>query len=911
MTEPASGIPSAPREGEAAVWVLRGKLQPPPQRVRAAVRTRLLARLDRALELPLTVIVSPPGFGKTTLLSQWHHALIERGDVRVAWLSLDEDDGEVSRFVAYLALALARAGVELGALTQAIGSQLHDIDARAAIGALVATIATLTGRLVLVLDDYDRVRGRGVDEVVQHLIRHGGEHLHVVLSSRTWPSLPLAELTARGLVERIEAQDLSLSVEEAQAVVGAAVPAEAARRLYDRTEGWAVALQLAGLWLSVTGTGDLERFSGRSVEIAAYLTEQVLEGLAPELREFLLETAILDRFDVRLANAVRRRQDSGELLARLSGFEGLLVPLDDEREWYRYHHLFAEFLRQQLRHRHPDRDLELNRRAAEWLSVHGDLLEAVKHAVRGDAPEFATGLVAAAGGWELVLQRGFGYVRPLLRHFDPKFIRDTPVLNITQAYLSIRLGEMAQARAMLEWFRRLPESLRLAHERDYVVISALLRDYRDEFGDAPGIEATIAQARARVPEDFLGRATLYCVAAVGELGLGDFAAARDCATRALEDMRRADSPIGMTYALLHLGQSYYYQGLLAQAEATYREALTIAEAYFGIDSALKAAGNCLLAQLVCQRGQFEQARLLLEAGIPYIESHDGWLDVFAAAYETAVSVARAAGEQPSAYAWLAHVERIAAERELQRLDELVAAWRLELLLDRPEMAAEAELQARLDAAEAAFELARRTPGCWRQMQAFGLVLARRHQLAGRSAAAVGLLRVLEQACAQDGRALDLARVRARLALALQARGELAAALASLGHALDYVAATQAVLTVLDAGPAMKSLLRLALQQDPDAAAGSARCALIQQLLSHADAAGDELLSGREIEVLRELCRGRSNKQIARLLNLSENTVKFHLKSVFRKLGVESRGAAVAVAAQKGLYASGAAPDTDV
>ncbi len=892
--------------GIAAAWVLAGKLEPQQQRVTAAPREALLARLDCALRLPLTVVISPPGFGKTTLLSQWHGSLRKRDDIAVAWLSLEEEDGEVSRFVVYLALAIARAGVDLGPLAQTTRSQLHDIDARGAIAALLAVIRALPRRLVIVLDDYDRTRSQTVDDVVGRLIRHGGAQLHVVISSRSVPRLPLSDLTVRGLVERIEASDLALSMEEARMVLGSGISSEAVRQLHGRTEGWAVALQLAGLWLSAGSqrTGSIAQFSGRSTEMAAYLAEQVVQQLEPSLRDFLLETSVLDRFDVRLANAVRQRSDSGARFSRLIRFEGLLVPLDAEHEWYRYHHLFADFLRQQLRHGHPELEALLHRRAAEWLSVNGDLLEAVKHAVRAGDPALATRFVADAGGWELILRHGLGYVRPLLRHFDPKVVRETPVLNITQAYLHIKLGEMSEATQLLEYFRAMPGGVRAPHERDCTIIVALLRAYLDEVcSERASVVSIAAQAEVCAADDFLGRGTLYCVCAEGELGIGDFAAAESYASESLDDMRKAGSPVGMAYALFHLGQSYYYRGLLGQAEATYREALTIAAHYFGIDNALKACGECLLAQLLCQRGQMEEARSYLKTCIEFIETHDGWLDIFAAAYEAALTVARADTQSPAeSLALLDHIEKVAQDRRLRRLSELVRAWRIEVLLDAPgslsvdPLIADAEGESYL-----ANTLGR--PHCWRQEMALGMAMARWHRQAGRSGVAVKLLRTLETACTAGKRMLDLARVHAHLALVLQSRGEIDAALPMLGRALDYVAMEQSCRVILELGMPVKTLLRLSLQQDPMAIAGSSRCLQIQRLLEAArldEEAGSDLLSGREVEVLRELCRGSSNKQIGRLLNLSENTVKFHLKNVFRKLGVKSRGAAVVTAMQRGL-----------
>jgi LuxR family maltose regulon positive regulatory protein len=898
----------------AKSWVLAGKLGPPRQRLNTAPRGRLLERLDRALALPLTVLISPAGFGKSTLLSQWYQHLVERGEVHVAWVSLEEDDGEISRFVAYLTLAISRAGIDVGPLLQTVQTQLHDIDARAAIAALVEYVRAAGCGLVIVLDDYDRVRSEAVDGLVLDLVQHGDPRLHVLLSGREAPRLPLAQLGSRGLVERIGAAEMALSLDEAETMlVGGRLSRDAVGRLHGYTEGWAVALQLAALWLAaqpgeLSGEELLDRFSGRSAEMAAYLTEQVVESLDDQARGFILQTSVLERFNVALANAVRQQGDSGAHLQRLGSFQGLLIPLDNEQEWFRYHHLFAQYLQTQLQRQYPYEVDGLHRRAALWQFEHGDLIEAVKHAIRADDIALATGFVERADGWELILWRGLGYVRPLLRHFDRQTIRDTPVLNVTQAYLHVKLGQFGQAEELLERYRDLPEGPFQSNWPGYIAVVSLLYNYRDLIWSDRGRTRLVASYLDKVGERGLVRPTLHCVCASGDLCSGDFTSAERHAIDAARQMQQAGNIIGVAYALFHQGLACFYTGRLDEAEALYVRALVIAEQHFGIDSALKACAECLLAQLLCYRGQWQQAAELLERGVPFIETHDGWLDVLAAAYEARLIVAARSGAGlRERLSLLDHCENFAVQRRLNRLQQLAVGWRLQVLLDAQAGTA-ADLMVADTGCEADMTHFLADDRHWRQQMALGAALTAWHQRRGRAGAALELLEAMEQGCERTGRRLHLAQVRAQRALVQQQRGELEAAFGPLGQALEYVAREQAWHALLVLGRPLRTLLHLAQQRDPHAVSGTTRGNSIHQLLQRlgadhggeAEAAADGALNTREREILSELCRGHSNKEIGRLLNLSENTVKFHLKRLFRKLNVETRGEAVAVAIKQGV-----------
>ncbi len=892
-------------EEPASDWLLDSKLECPPQRSGTVPRNALFNRLDHAaLLLPVGVLLAPPGYGKTTTLAQWQCRLRERNDLTCAWLSLDEGDRDPARLAAYLGLVLVRTGAEPVPALQALMQRWRPVEPQAAATALLHTLRQLPRRLVLVLDDYDHAASSGNDELLLRLIENAGDRLHLMLATRHAGSLPLARLAAHGRLERFGADDLAFDDAEAAALLGPGTPPKLAFELRQRTEGWAVALHLAALWAAgdARKQGEIARFSGRSANLAAYLAEQVVGRLAPPLRDFLMRTAVLEHFNATLANHVRESRDSASLLSQLTHFHGLLVPLDGEYEWFRYHPLFAEYLRQQLECAHPDTAKPLRLRAAAWFASHDCVAEAVRHALHAGEPAHAAGYIAEAGTWQLVQRHGTDFTAALLGGFDKAWIGRSAALNLTQSYLHLRLGEFGHAESLLAQFRDLPAAQRAPFERDYTVIVAWLRTLFDQTCGNPNAAMQLArQAKALDEDDLLGRGTLLGLAASAALARGEFALA-DAQSREAQGLaQQAGSVRASNYAAIQLGQSLFQRGRLDEAEAVYAHAVARAATPEAAE-ALAHASRCMLARLQCEYGRYDDAADLLDGMLDAIERRDGWFDVFVAGYETALALTRISDHGGrAAAALLERIESFAQRRRLPRLLDLASAWRLDLSLDHADPGVVTRLVAD-SGAEAAFANALKRPQHWRHGMALGFALARWQLLCGHASTALATLRALESDCGARDDQSNLARVQVRIALVQQQRGEVEAALLPLRQALDYIARTRAWQAVVELGLPAKAMLRLARQHDPELGSGTTRALTVQALLDKlCPAEGDgDAFSTREREVLAQLARGQSNKQIARQLHLSENTIKFHLKNLYRKLAAEDRASALATAGRRGL-----------
>lgn len=865
-------------------WMWVGKLAPPQAQLEAVPRDDLLSALQRHQHKPLTLIVSAPGFGKTTLLAQWRTRLLQQhADSPIAWLSLDEADAEANRFLAYLIWALDAAGLDVGGLASLAQSQSLDVRPQRTVTALLQVLASDGRRVTLIMDDYHRAANSTVDEVVLTLLERGSQWLHLVVASRTRPSWPVARLKSQGLVHELGASDLTLSRTEAAQIFGVGLGEQALASLHEKTEGWAVAVQLAHHWLAGANGSlfGLQSFSGRVADVAEYLTEQIFENLPEECRAFLLETSLLERFNAELADVVRGRDDSAELLAQLSAFEALLVPLDSSRSWFRYHLLLADFLRPRLE---AVRAQRIHRAAAQWLAVQTDWVLAVAHALRAKDIELAVNLVVRAGGWELVLRKGISYAQSLLQQFDEQVRSSEPDLLLMQAYLHAKLGNRALS----------TELLRLAQvavqgderlERDFAVIQALTHAYFDQFfGEHDWLGGTGWTGSA------LALATLQCVGAMSFLEHANLPEAIRVARAARLQMRLVASPLGENYCLIHEAQALALSGAVAAAGQLVDEALSMAQENFGSESSLKAVVGCFKAQHLYWQGAWAEAQPWIHEGWDSLEHTDGWLDVFAATAEVSWRTAlRSLGVQP-ALAELDKFARIAAERQLDRLARLVHAWRIDLLAQSGLVS-----QARQEMQLQGFEGMAADDLDWRNREAVGLALARLQLASGASAAALARLARDIDTLQQKGLLLPVWRLRIMAMLArYKARGEVE--VEDVNDTLLPIVQQGLVGLLLEAGPAILPMLDVV----PDAFAGmSTVITRLRGWRAH-PVRPRAHLSAKEMQLLALLAGGQSNKSIALALDISENTVKFHLKQIFRKLEVENRSAAISAALRQGL-----------
>ncbi len=891
----------------ATVPVLATKFFAPVWRGSQVSRPRLVERLDGRSKLVL--LSAPAGFGKTTLLAEWLTAT----DRPVAWLSLDNDDNNPATFWTYVFRALHLRYPEVGGSAAAI---LEAAQLPPPIENLLVTVlnevAALPGEVVLALDDYHVISSQPVHDGMAFLVEHAPPNLRLVIASRSDPTLPLSRLRATGAITEVRAADLRFSPLEAtaflRATMGLDLAPEAVAALESRTEGWIAALQLAAL--SMQGRDDvagfIAAFTGNNRYIVDYLVEQVLRRQPEDIRSFLVHTSILDRLRAPLCDAVTGRADAKAILETLERANLFLVPLDDRRQWYRYHHLFADVLRLHLEDETPELVSKLHLRASDWFEADGQRAEAIRSALAGGHFRQAAQLVSI----EADATARHHQPRKLvdwLRRLPEDVIRSMPILSVYYGLALQAMGDLEESAARLNDAEKALDAGALAGE------SAALESLRARISLGRGylsmaandVTATVEHATRAlgllVESEYHWRGTGAALLSLARWAQGDLLSAVPTHAVGVESFERAgDSVLAVTSAFAH-ADLLKARGLLTDARRRYERSLHLAMAQDG--PAVLAAANlhfglcdlfCEFNDLTTAVEHLHQAEALnIPAGPPRTE------------YRYRVAQARVfqvKGDLAAALAMLDEAEALYLRGSIPNVRP-VAAWRARLLiaagrLDEAVRWVEGEGLAPDD------ELAYTRE--YHHITLARVLLARYVAEHDTSALAKAehLLQRLQEAAEAGGRGGAVIETLVLRALADQALGDIGGALTHLADAFRLAAPEGYVRMFLDEGAPMHNLLRHAVGQGiggdyarrllGEFGDGGPRATAPSQL---GVPALPESLTSRELEVLRLVAVGMQNQAIADHLVISLPTVKRHIANVYGKLDVGTRTAAVARATE--------------
>ena len=863
--------------------ILQTKLQAPPLRPSLVRRPGLTARLDSGLDGRLTLVCAPAGYGKTTLVAEW----LVAGEHRVAWLSLDENDNDPRRFLGYLLAALRQVQAEFGQAAKGMLQSPQPPPDEVVLTALVNELAAVPRRTILVLDDFHVIHTPSINQQLSFLLDHQPPQMHLVVITREDPfGLPLSRLRARGQMVEIRQEDLRFSLGECADFLNQVMalnlsPPDIAA-LERRTEGWIAGLQLAAV--SMQGRDDLpgfiRAFTGSSHFVLDYLIEEVFERQPAEVQDFLLKTSILDRLSAALCDAVTEQKDSHKLLRTLDRSNLFVVPLDQSHTWYRYHHLFAELLRLRLRSSQGHSEGDLHRLASQWLASEGFLPEAIHHALSASEWQRAAELIGESS--VMMLRRGeLMTLLNWLKALPEEAVSDRPQLCRDYGWALTLTGQLVAADAYLQR----AEGAALGDDALLgTILVARAYNLRARGDNRQAIECARRAQSILSQTDTLSRGLVALTLGLAYWTDGDFQESE----RAFLDVDQAAQQSGNHYArmtaLTYLGMIQAVYGRLHRAAELCRQVIQL-----GGQSPPVAPAHIELGALLYEWNDLESAAEHVQIGIEHCQ-RTGNPGILSDGYRTLAVVQQGRGDLVAALSTLRKADQLAESHQVAPLAGMRnAACHVQIALAQGDLVTASRWAEEVtEEADASLFYPR-----------LGLTPVRVLLAQDRKDnAAVGLERLCETA-RREGWGSGVIEVRALQALAAPTPTD---ALAFLEDALKQAQPEGLIRTFVGKGQPMKLLLERLKSEGGElkdyvltilAAFGEPGGASVPQPLV-------EPMSERELEILRLLADGLSNREIAERLVITVGTAKSHVHHILGKLGSDSRMQAAAKARELGL-----------
>jgi LuxR family maltose regulon positive regulatory protein len=914
------------------ILLIHTKLHFPSTRPSLVSRPRLQEQILEGLRGPLTLIIAPAGFGKTTLVA----SCIASCEMPVAWLSLDKHDNQEGRFLTYVVATLQETDNTIGSEAVQLMAGLQQVPPEVVLTSLINDLDAAKGETALVLDDYQFISSQAVHEEVAFLLEHCPHTLHIVIATRSDPPLPLARLRARGQMVELRAADLSFTKPEAAQflndIMGLRLDAGSVAALAERTEGWIAGLQMAALSMRdrKDASSFIEGFSGTNRYILDYLMEEVLGSQPPEIQHFLLYTSILERLTAPLCDAIlandeqaKRESDDGSLgsesvipggsgfiLQYLERANLFLVPLDDERVWYRYHHLFADLLRTQLqRSLNAQGVAKLHIRAADWHGQNGSLVEAIHHASMALDEERVERFIEQ-NYMELVSRGEQSWLRSWIGTLSKEQVYRRPWLCIYEAYSHSWFGEPDQADVFLEAAEKrirsdmsVPDTQSMLGHLAYIKCRVTAMR-----GDLPrAIEFNLA-AREYLPFSNLAL-QLDLSITLGYLYflLGNYSHASQFLKETIRSGRAVGAILNTVAGYCILARLYAIQGRLNQSYEFYNQAAQwVCETggqHLGASSLIEVG----IADVLCEKNDLDSALTHVKQGLALLPWW-GKPDDVVLAYVTLARIRLGQANTNDAIEALEKARQVVQTSGLfPEAPHTVELTQVKLWLAEGEVQAAtrwaASLEQRFDPQDP-FRF---------ENELTHIARARVLIALNKPEEAISLLSRLEEIARSEQRMGRVIEILLLKALAMQAKGDAEDAMLALTKCLTLAQPEGYVRVFLDEGQPMQMLLAqwIALagvgpvrdyafhllaqfNAEPHTTKGT-------QEKTFPGGSPVEPLSQRELEVLHLIALGKTNQQIAQQLIVAPGTVKAHTASIYRKLDVTNRTEAVARGRQLGMF----------
>jgi LuxR family maltose regulon positive regulatory protein len=886
------------------------KMHPPHLRGAMVERPRLIAMLEAVTGAKLAIVSSPAGFGKSTLLSQWSARTQAKGG-RIAWLSLDAQDNDLARFLKYVTATLNRAdpSVAKNALSLIESSPVTPVDS--ILGGLINDLARISDPIYLVLDDAHLIVSPEIALFLNSMVAYAPQALHIVLATRGELPVELIAMRMKGHAVNLSDSELRFSLDETdhylRHICRLDLPTSAIVALHHKTEGWPAGLQLVALALAHEGSREtfIAEFSGSQRDVAGFLTHEVLARQPDEVQDFLLRTSILERFNLGLVQAVSPGLDAEKTLTLVERSNLFLIALDTTGHWFRYHHLFSDFLRGRLDSWPAARRADLHRKASAWLSANGYVSDAVGHALAAGDKDMAADLVEKCAT-PIIMQGHLPLVMEWLNRLPPELVAARPRLLLTRVWAHFQTGRSREGVRVLKQAKQLVARLARDGALDRKAIRSLEAELRTlTAGVVSGADwprmATKLAARwlADYPEgEPFAHGTLSNISAFAHFSLGELDAARFAALKGRDYHTIAHSIFGVIYADLILGLVELSAGNLHQAHDLLTRAMRLSREGLGANSYSEAMSAIIQVELLYEWNDLHNAERLLHQHRGVIEECGLVVHEMACKLHLA-RLASAHGRHDEAIIHLERAEQLGIEKRYRRLTASALNDRVRLLLSRGDVAA-ARMALQLRGITTA--MSERTERI-HPIDEYAHIGAARLLIAeGQPKRAIAVLERIATRQRKDERLRALVQVRVLVAIAAHAAGETLQALAATVDLIALALPQNAVRSLVDEGQPLKTALDFARGRIPAWSRQSETAAFVDRILvelsrsgadrtrpvASAALAGKRQLSSKEMEVASYLMRAYTNRQLAQSLAMAPDTVKWHLKNIFGKLGVSNR-----------------------
>ena len=879
-----------------APWLLTSRVSPPRISINANRRDKLLDQLTENRHKRVMVIEAPAGFGKTLLLSQWRE-IMKFENHTVAWFSINTTD-PADTILPYLAFAFHHAGLDMhdsGLLEPGHNQGHHSY----LLGNLLRLIEEQQDECIIIFDDFENISEECIEEIVAPLVNQQPGNLQLVFACRKNPGLSLSNLAVEGNVLHIGPQELMFSRDEVDHFFQRKISQKELDNIISRTAGWPVALQLLRSFGTTTTTPeDLDTISGNRL-LNDYFREQLLDNLSQSERLLLLETSLLETITIECADYIRETDDSSEIIHGLHYLEGIVSPLEDELEAWRIHPLVREHLLQELKESSPDNFRSICRRTASWMADNDRGLDAMRYALDANEPELAANILEQMGGIMLWIKEGMSRLTQGLQLIAAYELDNHPRIHLGRCLILTKQGHMHEARQAFEKARQISNDFqhdRLGGDDALLMIERYSVEIMlAEYGCTPAHPILPAEAfkfmldNTREEPAIHGYIkTLQCLTS---LQVGEFEACKEHGKYAIREYLTGHSSYGELFIYFYFGMADLAQGKTADALNNYNRAWQMIHSDFPGDTGLKLLANAVIAEACFETGDLKSTRKHLRQVIKNIGAMESYFDIYMSTYHTASTFLLFENGKTDAIDFVERALNRARNQSLRRLEEFLVCLQVSILYFAN------EYQAALDIVKVhpaifgrdALSLAGMT---WREVEAFTLALNRvgrmsgdpaRYEAVQREALGVagetGNTRMLINFQLQDALNASQGDMKDRAEQKLRAAAELAAPGNYLGPFINEL-------------PGLVTLLEPAIDNARDADRN-----LLTQLL---DVRGQQNpipgtareFSQREIQILAELAQGQPDKLIARQTGLSAHGVRYHLKNIYAKMGVDNRVQAI-------------------